>query len=294
MKYCIVVEPNTVDPKLATATLFDLLGDPSIWMDNHEVKFFAHETKGVAEWAEEINDIAKPVSVIEDFAALDDSWIVLGPTVEEYVKDATAAGAKYLALDDGLVELAIEEEATEVPIVPDVEDAKVEEKVEEPEKAEEVLPEVPAIPKRRQSRAKKPVVEEVNPDFESAVDEAMKLSKPEKKPLTVDSVREKGKTSTEGKLPVSTEVYMEAHLEGYVDGMVDAERIAAKDVIVESTVQDSLTSAVPEGYTTYTFGSLVMPRTTTAILRDLIGVMLELADEDQLWDIAQSIRKVVK
>lgn len=273
MKYCIVVEPNTVDPKLATATLFDLLGDPSIWMDNHEVKFFAHEDKGIAEWAEEINDIAKPVSVIEDFAALDDSWIVLGPTVEEYVKDATAAGAKYLALDDGLVELAIEEEP-EVPIVPDVEDAKVEEKVEEPEKAEEVLPEVPAIPKRRQSRAKKPVVEEAKPEFEEAVAEALEVAKPEEKPLTVESVREASRKVEAEVKSVSWEE--QPYEQGYADGLADSSRIDAAKPL--EPVQD--------------FVAVFQAQSTVREhLISIVKIQMDNADDDTLWEIVNMLRK---
>jgi hypothetical protein len=239
LKYCIIVEPG-VDPKLAIATLFDLLGDPSLWLENHNILFWARESKGLAEWAEEINDaLSVPINVIESWIALDDEWIVLGPTVEDLVEEATATGAKYLALDDGLVELAIESD-TEIPVVPA--DVEVPETSEPEEKEEPVaLPEVPAIPKRRQSRARKPkVVEEANPEFEEAVDEALELAKPEPKEAPE----------------------------------VDAPLVKA------------------DPYGTYVIGG--DQRSVSHLLRDLISVMLEGADEDQLWQVAASVRGVVK
>jgi hypothetical protein len=194
LKYCIIVEPG-VDPKLATATLFDLLGDPSLWLENHAILFWAREEKGIAEWAEEINDaLSGPITVAESWNPLNDEWIVLGPTVEDFVEAATATGAKYLALDDGLVELAIEPEPEEVPVVPDIEDPAeaqiqaMEDPANEPkeEPVAEVLPEVPATPKRRQSRAKKPAVK-AEPDPVDVAQEAAKELSVEKGPIEGDS-----------------------------------------------------------------------------------------------------------
>jgi hypothetical protein len=345
MKYCIVGAPQTVDRALATATLFDLLGDPSLWSESHEIVFFNYDGENLDSWAQEIFDVID-VPVVTDFDTLEKGWVVLGPTDEDLVKEATKVGATYLALDDGLMELEIVPDEPEVEVVPDIPSDVGQEgdhsdgpehmdipKEEEPPVAE-VLPEVPAVPKRRAPRKKAApkVVEEANPEFEKAVDEALKVAEPVtlskemmepetlpvtqaivEKAITVDSIREKGKVGfrdsgttaaaaakaetrdEKGRLPVSTDVYMEAHLEGYVDGMVEAERIAdkAKDVVIETTITESVR---PEGYVTYNFGDPAWrpQRGIDAILRDLIGVMLEMADEDQLWQIAASVRGVIK
>ena len=351
MKYAIICDSETPQA-LASSTLFDLLGDPSTWKESHTVVFIGDPAGTDKSWASSVVE-AGGFDTQDDFSDLDDSWVILGPTEEELVVEGTATGAKYLALDEGLVELSIEEEApAEAPVVPDV--------PEEVERLSDIgqegdhsdLPEtmdvpkdeveVPAVPKRRQRRKPAPKVEEAKveepaADYEAAVEEAMELAKPEKKPLTVDSIRERGKEvgfrdsgttaaaaakaetrDEKGQLPVSSDIYAEAHLEGYVDGMVEAERLAdkAKDnpvviskvepfgtetvttsstenasLIIENTVMESLR---PEGYTTYNIGIAQAPRGIDSILRDLIGVMLEMADEDQLWQIAASVRGVIK
>jgi hypothetical protein len=367
VKYAIICDPATPQA-LASTTLFDLLGDPSTWKENHTVIFIGDPFGTDKSWAASVVE-AGEFPTQDDFFGLDDTWVILGPTEEDLVAVGTNTGAKYLALDEGLVELSIEDDApTEAPVVPDVpEEAESPSEVglegeSEPAgdmhmdipkpEAVEVGPEVPATPKRRQSRKKatpapkveEAKVEEEPADYEAAVEEAMELAKPEKKPLTVDSVREGGRAKlavapTEREADITEEeadarrrhpvtsggskhqfpgdVYTEAHLDGYVDGMVDAERLAdkAKDnpviskvepfgtemvtnsstenasLIIESTITENLR---PQGYTTYNIGVSQLPRGVDSILRDLIGVMLEAADEDQLWQIAASVRGVVK
>lgn len=145
-KLVIVGAPGTIDARLAASTLFDLLGDPSLWNERYEILLRTHDGEGLADWAEPIQD---GIQVILDFSTLDSSWTVLGPTHEGLVLEAMHVGAKYLALDDGLVELVVEDEAP-VDVVPDTtekEETEVTAEVVEP--TTETTPETPAAPVKR-------------------------------------------------------------------------------------------------------------------------------------------------
>lgn len=127
-KYLIVGVPS-MDARLVTATLFDLLGDPSLWTERFEdIKLYLPE--GNVAWGEPL-ELIERVDRIQLPGLLDPSWTVLGPTDEPLVGEMTGFGAKYRALDEGLVELAVEEDAPPVAVVPDIE-----------EKEEEVVAEV--------------------------------------------------------------------------------------------------------------------------------------------------------
>ena len=126
-KLVIVGAPGTIDARLATSTLFDLLGDPSLWPERYEILL---RTDGngaelpLPDWAGPLVDLG--LERITDFTTLDREWTVLGPTNEGLVLEAMSVGAKYLALDDGLVELLVEDE-TSVEVVPDTTEKKEEE-----------------------------------------------------------------------------------------------------------------------------------------------------------------------
>lgn len=163
MKYCIVAGETAA--QLATSTLFDLLGDPALWKENHEILIIGTD---LPDWAQALVD-EHHLSVAESMN-LDSNWIVLGPTDEDTVRQATQHGAKYLALDDGLVELVLEEEE-EVPTKPDIEEEPVAEIID--------IPEIPATRKRDNtkagSRRRHPAGKDA-PTLDTAVDEAIALT----------------------------------------------------------------------------------------------------------------------
>lgn len=271
MKYCIVAS-DIIPEQLAIMTLFDLLGDPTLWKENHEVVLL-----GTCKWTGDIEEHVSSSSDDPDF--LNAEWIVLGPTDEETVIEATRHGAKYLALDDGLVELAIEED-TEVPTVPDMDTAEVEEKPrppkqenkEEKQMAEVIdIAEVPAVPKRGRrtpkmetetpaqtaTRKRHPAGKKVE-TLDEAVDQAIEVTKPE------PSEKEGGFHAMETR-----------YEEGYVDGMVDGDRLAK----VEGKV-------VEGEMVTFTFDQDIKSH-----LIEIIRLSIKDMDEAELWDVAASIRQ---
>lgn len=120
-RYLIIGTPGAVSAKVAIPTIFDYLGPVELW-DSREigVDFMTVEGQGLDEWAESIWTELDLSAVVVDFSDIDSDYIVVGPSDEKYVAGAMSVGAKYLALDDGMVELSLEEEAEEVPVVPDV------------------------------------------------------------------------------------------------------------------------------------------------------------------------------
>lgn len=258
---------NTVPAVLAVSSLSDYLGDEGL-----AVVVRLEET----DWATalcEFPPVGLGLDMTEDRPELTAEDVVVGPPVEELVAEAAKAGAKYLDVSEGLIQLDFVEDE-DVPESPDVESVDV----SSPELSPTPLPTIPKKPPVKRAPKK------------TAAKKAPAKKKPEPVEVATSEV------GTESQITGSAEL-TSSNLDP-AEWKDLGTTITTTPTITPSTGAH-LTAALQQSVDTEAiYGTLrefdAHLSSEDEAIKSLIRFMIGRMNTDQLWELLDSARTITK